>query len=123
MDVRITELAWSSQVRLQGRVADRFSAGRLYLAGDAAHAYSPAAVQGMNAGIQDAANLGWKLAFAAAQPDDSRLLGSYDRERRPVARQTLAMTRVVFWPRLQPIPCRPGCAAGWHRSRLRSFPR
>ena len=98
LDAQITGLAWSARVRLQHRVADRFCHGRLYLAGDAAHAYSPATGQGMNAAIQDAANLGWKLAFAAWQPDGSAvLLGSYDRERRPVARQILAMTHLAFW--------------------------
>jgi 2-polyprenyl-6-methoxyphenol hydroxylase-like FAD-dependent oxidoreductase len=97
LGVQIAELAWSSRVRLQRRVADRFRRGRLYLAGDAAHAYSPATGQGMNAGIQDAVNLGWKLAFAASWPGDGRLLDSYDRERRPVARQVLAMTHLVFW--------------------------
>ncbi|HEX9042920.1 MAG TPA: FAD-dependent monooxygenase [Trebonia sp.] len=97
MGVRITELAWSSRVRVQRRVATRFSSGRLYLAGDAAHAYSPAAGQGMNAGLQDAVNLGWKLAFGAAQSGDGRLLRSYDLERRAVARLTLAMTHAVFW--------------------------
>ena len=52
----------------------------------------------MNAAIQDAANLGWKLAFAASQPGGSSiLLDSYDRERRPVARQVLAMTHLAFW--------------------------
>jgi hypothetical protein len=51
----------------------------------------------MNAAIQDAANLGWKLAFAAARPDDGPLLDSYDLERRPVARQLLAMTDLAFW--------------------------
>jgi hypothetical protein len=51
----------------------------------------------MNAAIQDAANLGWKLAFAAAGPGDGPLLDSYDRERRPVARQLLAITNLVFW--------------------------
>ena len=83
-----------------------FSRGRLYLAGDAAHAYSPATGQGMNAGLQDAANLGWKLAFAAAQPGDGRLLSSYDRERRPVARQVMAMTHMAFWAEasLAPVP-------------------
>jgi 2-polyprenyl-6-methoxyphenol hydroxylase-like FAD-dependent oxidoreductase len=97
LDVRITGLAWSSRVKLQYRVADRFRRGRLYLAGDAAHAYSPATGQGMNAAIQDAANLGWKLAFAGAQPGHTALLGSYDRERRPVARQVLGMTHLAFW--------------------------
>ena len=104
--VQIAELAWSSRVRLQRRVADIFRRDRLFLAGDAAHAYSPATGQGMNAGIQDAVNLGWKLAFAAAQPGDERLLDSYDRERRPVARQVLAMTHMAFWAEasLGPVP-------------------
>ncbi len=94
---QLTGLAWSSRIRVQHRVADRFRQGRLYLAGDAAHAYSPATGQGMNAAIQDAANLGWKLAFAAAQPGNGPLLDSYDLERRPVARHVLAMTHLAFW--------------------------
>ncbi len=98
LDAQITGLAWSAQVRVQHRVAERFRRGRLYLAGDAAHAYSPATGQGMNAAIQDAANLGWKLAFAPLQPNGGAvLLGSYDSERRPVARQVLAMTHLAFW--------------------------
>jgi 2-polyprenyl-6-methoxyphenol hydroxylase-like FAD-dependent oxidoreductase len=103
---QITGLAWSSRIRVQRRVAGRFRQGRLFLAGDAAHAYSPATGQGMNAAVQDAANLGWKLAFAAARPGNEprldsygpeRLLDSYDLERRPVARQVLAMTHLAFW--------------------------
>jgi 2-polyprenyl-6-methoxyphenol hydroxylase-like FAD-dependent oxidoreductase len=97
LGAQITFLAWSAPVRLQHRVARRFRQGRLFLAGDAAHAYSPATGQGMNAAIQDAANLGWKLAFASSQPSDGALLGSYDCERRPVARQVLAMTHLAFW--------------------------
>jgi 2-polyprenyl-6-methoxyphenol hydroxylase-like FAD-dependent oxidoreductase len=101
LDARLTGLAWSARVRVQRRVASRFRQGRLFLAGDAAHAYSPATGQGMNAAIQDAANLGWKLAFAARQcgPEqcDGPLLDSYDRERRPVARQVLALTNLAFW--------------------------
>ena len=106
LGAQLAGLAWSSRVILQRRVADRFRRGRLFLVGDAAHAYSPATGQGMNAGIQDAANLGWKLAFAAAQPGHEWLLGSYDRERRPVARQVLAMTNAVFWAEasLGPVP-------------------
>jgi 2-polyprenyl-6-methoxyphenol hydroxylase-like FAD-dependent oxidoreductase len=103
LGAQITRLAWSARVRLQHRVASQFRAGRLFLAGDAAHAYSPATGQGMNAAIQDAANLGWKLAFATARPDSSTqqhsavLLDSYDRERRPVARQVLGMSHLAFW--------------------------
>ncbi|MGZ3582157.1 MAG: FAD-dependent monooxygenase [Ktedonobacterales bacterium] len=97
LDARITEAVWSGQYRLQCRLAGRWRQGRLYLAGDAAHAYSPATGQGMNAGIQDAINLGWKLAFAASAADRAALLDSYERERRPVALQTLAMTHLAFW--------------------------
>ena len=97
LGAQLTGLAWSSRIGLQHRVADQFRHGRLFLAGDAAHAYSPATGQGMNAAIQDAANLGWKLAFAAARPGSGPLLDSYDAERRPVARQVLAMTHLAFW--------------------------
>lgn len=99
-DARITALVWSARYRLQHRLAARLRQDRLYLVGDAAHAYSPATGQGMNTGIQDAINLGWKLAFAASADsvaDRAVLLDSYDRERRPVARQTLALTHLAFW--------------------------
>jgi 2-polyprenyl-6-methoxyphenol hydroxylase-like FAD-dependent oxidoreductase len=96
MDARVIGLAWSARVTVQRGLAERFRRGRLFLVGEAAHAYSPATGQGMNAAIQDAANLGWKLAFAAG-PDDEPLLGSYDLERRPVAREVLAMTNLAFW--------------------------
>ena len=85
------------RVRVQHRVAERFRQGRLFLAGDAAHAYSPATGQGMNTAIQDAANLGWKLAFASGEPASAALLDSYERERRPVARRVLALTHLAFW--------------------------
>jgi 2-polyprenyl-6-methoxyphenol hydroxylase-like FAD-dependent oxidoreductase len=65
LPARIGRLAWSARVPLQHRMADSFREGRLFLAGDAAHAHSPAGGQGMNTGIQDALNLGWKLAYAA----------------------------------------------------------
>jgi 2-polyprenyl-6-methoxyphenol hydroxylase-like FAD-dependent oxidoreductase len=65
LPAHIQGLAWSAQVRLQHRIASRFSRGPLFLAGDAAHVHSPAGAQGMNAGIHDAINLGWKLGFAA----------------------------------------------------------
>jgi 2-polyprenyl-6-methoxyphenol hydroxylase-like FAD-dependent oxidoreductase len=97
LESEIASVAWSARVRVQHRVAERFSRGRLYLAGDAAHAYSPATGQGMNAAIQDAANLGWKLAFASAHQPSQALLDSYDIERRAAARHVLAMTSLAFW--------------------------
>jgi 2-polyprenyl-6-methoxyphenol hydroxylase-like FAD-dependent oxidoreductase len=97
LDARITDLVWSARYRMQHRIASRLSQGRLYLAGDAAHAFSPATGQGMNTGIQDALNLGWKLAFAAPATDAPSLLASYDLERRPVAHQVFAMTHLAFY--------------------------
>ena len=105
LDARIEHLAWSARVPLQCSLATRFRRGRLFLAGDAAHNYSPATGQGMNAGIQDAVNLGWKLGFAVSRcgaestgsPDAEVLLDSYGRERRPAAHRRLVLTHTAFW--------------------------
>jgi 2-polyprenyl-6-methoxyphenol hydroxylase-like FAD-dependent oxidoreductase len=108
---RIATLAWSARYTLQHRLAAQFRRGPLFLAGDAAHAYSPATGQGMNAGIQDALNLGWKLAFSAASSQPDALLDSYDRERRPVARHMLALTHLAFWAEASTGPL-PGLLRG-----------
>jgi hypothetical protein len=84
-------------VRLQHRLATQFRSGRLFLAGDAAHASSPAGGQGMNAGLHDATNLGWKLAFSPASTAPVSLLDSYDAERRPADGHVLALTHLLFW--------------------------
>jgi 2-polyprenyl-6-methoxyphenol hydroxylase-like FAD-dependent oxidoreductase len=106
--VRIAQVAWSSRIRLPHRVADRFREGRVFLVGDAAHAHSPAGGQGMNTGIQDALNLGWKLAYASRVDDAAaeELLRSYEEERRPVARRILGLTRLLFWAEagIAPLP-------------------
>lgn len=75
------------------RLADRYRDGRIFLAGDAAHVHPPLGGQGLNLGIQDAFNLGWKLAAAVAggAPDD--LLDTYFTERHPVAESVLTITR------------------------------
>jgi hypothetical protein len=98
LEASVERVAWSSRIPLQHRLARHFGAGRVFLAGDSAHTHSPAAAQGMNSGLQDAANLGWKLAFAsgAGLGPDSELLRSYEVERRPVARQVLTLTDTVF---------------------------
>jgi len=97
IDARITALAWSARYALQLGLASRFRQGPLFLAGDAAHVSSPGGGQGMNTGIQDAVNLGWKLACAAAASDPDLVLDSYDFERRPVVRQILRLTHLIFW--------------------------
>jgi 2-polyprenyl-6-methoxyphenol hydroxylase-like FAD-dependent oxidoreductase len=73
---------------LHHRVARRFRAGRVLLAGDAAHAMTPVNGQGMNTGVQDAYNLAWKLRLALAGAP-AAVLDSYDAERRPVAQATV----------------------------------
>lgn len=75
------------------RLAERYRAGRVLLAGDAAHVHPPLGGQGLNLGIQDAFNLGWKLAAEVAgwAPDD--LLDTYFTERHPVAEDVLTSTR------------------------------
>jgi 2-polyprenyl-6-methoxyphenol hydroxylase-like FAD-dependent oxidoreductase len=80
---------WMSRFHSDERQVPRYRVGRVFLAGDAAHCHSPAGGQGMNTGIQDAANLGWKLAAAVQGWGDDRLLDSYHRERHPVGRQVL----------------------------------
>jgi 2-polyprenyl-6-methoxyphenol hydroxylase-like FAD-dependent oxidoreductase len=88
---RVDEIAWSSRFRVHHRVADRYRAGRILLAGDAAHVHSPAGGQGMNTGIQDAVALGHALAAVLGGADESRL-DQYERTRRPVAERVVAFT-------------------------------
>ncbi|TDO67583.1 2-polyprenyl-6-methoxyphenol hydroxylase-like FAD-dependent oxidoreductase [Kribbella sp. VKM Ac-2571] len=97
LGTRVGRVAWSELVPMRHRLADRYRNNRVFLAGDAAHVHSPAGGQGMNTGIQDAINLGWKLARAANAADPETLLDSYELERRPVARTTTAWTNLVFW--------------------------
>jgi 2-polyprenyl-6-methoxyphenol hydroxylase-like FAD-dependent oxidoreductase len=90
-DIRLHEPEWSSLWRANIRLVDRYREGHVFLAGDAAHIHSPAGGQGMNTGIQDSHNLGWKLA-AVAKGASPALLDSYEAERRPVAARVLALS-------------------------------
>jgi 2-polyprenyl-6-methoxyphenol hydroxylase-like FAD-dependent oxidoreductase len=83
---------WMSRFHSDERQARRYRVGRVFLAGDAAHVHSPAGGMGMNTGLQDAANLGWKLAAAVRGRGDDRLLDSYQGERHPVGRMVLRMS-------------------------------
>jgi 2-polyprenyl-6-methoxyphenol hydroxylase-like FAD-dependent oxidoreductase len=87
---------WLARFRLHHRVVERYSKGRVFLAGDAAHIHSPAGGQGMNTGIQDAANLAWKLALVLHGNASETLLDSYDAERRPVGERLLRVTDRMF---------------------------
>jgi 2-polyprenyl-6-methoxyphenol hydroxylase-like FAD-dependent oxidoreductase len=90
-DIRLSRPQWTSRWRANIRIVDRYREGRVFLAGDAAHIHSPAGGQGMNTGIQDAYNLGWKLE-AVVQGAPPALLDSYEAERRPVAVGVLALS-------------------------------
>ena len=83
----VTEVIWGSRFRIHHRVADTYRAGRLLLAGDAAHVHSPAGGQGMNLGIQDAVALGEALAGVLDGGPDS-LLDEYSAARRPIAQRS-----------------------------------
>jgi 2-polyprenyl-6-methoxyphenol hydroxylase-like FAD-dependent oxidoreductase len=90
--LRLRDPVWLTYFRLHHRHAARYRAGRVFLAGDAAHVHSPAGAQGMNTGIQDAWNLGWKLALVERGVADPALLDSYEVERQPVGRFVLRFT-------------------------------
>jgi len=94
---RVSRPTWMARFHLHHRIARRFRTGRVLLAGDAAHIHSPVGGQGMNTGIQDAWNLGWKLAWALRAPRAADLLlDSYHEERHPVGRTLLATTDAAF---------------------------
>jgi 2-polyprenyl-6-methoxyphenol hydroxylase-like FAD-dependent oxidoreductase len=88
--------SWFSTYRIHHRRAARFREGRCFLLGDAAHVHSPMGGQGMNTGLQDAYNLGWKLALVVGGRADAMLLESYEAERVPVAERLLSTTDRAF---------------------------
>ncbi|MUL74804.1 FAD-dependent monooxygenase [Mycolicibacterium sp. CBMA 226] len=90
-DVVPSDLRWISEYRVNLLMAKQFRIGRVLLAGDAAHIHSPAGGQGVNTGVQDAYNLGWKLAAVLAGAPDE-LLDSYATERMPVAANVLQLS-------------------------------
>ncbi|MER6106450.1 FAD-dependent monooxygenase [Streptomyces sp. NPDC001832] len=89
---RLTQATLLSTYRVNERMVDRYRVGRVLLAGDAAHVHSVAGGLGMNTGIQDAFNLGWKLARVVTGQADPGLLDTYEEERLPVASWTLGIT-------------------------------
>ncbi|MFJ4466861.1 rifampin monooxygenase [Streptomyces sp. NPDC089424] len=92
-DLGVGSARWLSRFGDGTRLAERYRVGRVLLAGDAAHIHPPMGGQGLNLGIQDAFNLGWKLAAEVAGWAPEGLLDSYQDERRPVAADVLDNTR------------------------------
>ncbi len=95
-DFGVDNVTWLSRFTDAARLAASYRCGRILLAGDAAHVHSPAGGQGLNIGMQDAANLGWKLAQVVKGQSPDKLLDTYHDERHPVGaallEQTLALT-------------------------------
>jgi 2-polyprenyl-6-methoxyphenol hydroxylase-like FAD-dependent oxidoreductase len=102
---RVKELTWSSQFHVHHRIASTFRKGPVFLAGDAAHVHSPAGGQGMNLGIQDAADLAHTLSASINGAKHADLDG-YERRRRPIARATVVFTN--FMTRASIVDNRPG---------------
>jgi 2-polyprenyl-6-methoxyphenol hydroxylase-like FAD-dependent oxidoreductase len=92
VSAKLLDLTWSSFFHINSRMVASLRAGRIFLAGDAAHIHSPAGAQGMNTGIQDAINLGWKLAFVLQGKAPESLLDTYGEDRLPVMRSILSRT-------------------------------
>jgi 2-polyprenyl-6-methoxyphenol hydroxylase-like FAD-dependent oxidoreductase len=94
--IRLHDAVWMTNFRVHNRGATQYRSGRVFLAGDAAHIHSPAGGQGMNTGIQDAINLGWKLGMVTAGVADPGVLDSYELERLPVGKAVQRFTDRLF---------------------------
>jgi 2-polyprenyl-6-methoxyphenol hydroxylase-like FAD-dependent oxidoreductase len=93
--VTVSDPTWLASFRCHRRSAGAYRRGRVLLAGDAVHIHTPAGGQGMNTGMIDAHNLGWKLALVASGRAPDALLDSYGTERRPVAEDVLKLTHAL----------------------------
>lgn len=96
LELDIYQVNWFSTYKVHSRRVNKFSSGRCFLAGDAAHIHSPAGAQGMNTGIQDGYNLAWKLALVLRGQVDPRILDTYNEERVEVAERLLETTDRMF---------------------------
>jgi len=94
--VRVRDPAWLAHFRLHHRQASHYRSGRVFVVGDAAHIHSPVGAQGMNTGMQDAWNLGWKLALVVRGAARLALLDTYEAERWPVGHALLRGTDRIF---------------------------
>ncbi|MFJ5157301.1 FAD-dependent monooxygenase [Streptomyces sp. NPDC088353] len=93
-DIAFRQPRWLSRFSDFARLVRSYRWGRIFLAGDAAHMHFPVGAQGLSTGVQDALNLGWKLAFAVRGLAGEGLLDTYDAERRPAAQRVIDTTRV-----------------------------
>ncbi|NVZ69366.1 FAD-dependent oxidoreductase [Pseudomonas costantinii] len=94
-DIQVHAVSWASAYTMNARLADHYRVGQVFLVGDAAHIHPPTGGQGLNTSVQDAYNLGWKLA-AVAKGAPATLLDSYEEERRPVAASVLGLSTALL---------------------------
>lgn len=125
-DPSAMEIERTAVYRFHARTVDRFSEGRVFLAGDAAHVTPPFVGQGLVAGLRDAANLSWKLAWVLQGRAHRRILDSYDAERRPHAVAMIRLARfmgqlVMPRNRLQSFATSTAFRAARHVPALRSY--
>lgn len=95
-NLRLSNPTWVTKYHVHHRCVDKLQVGRVFLAGDSAHIHSPAGAQGMNTGLQDAANLCWKMVRVIKGYSDISLLETYHQERWPVAQKVLHFTDRFF---------------------------
>ncbi|KAF7309289.1 FAD-binding-3 domain-containing protein [Mycena indigotica] len=95
-DITFGKATWLSRYRPNMRMVDQMRAGRVFVAGDAAHCHSPAGGQGLNSSVQDAANLAWKLALVINHHAPDALLDTYAEERLRVIAQMLQLTTALY---------------------------
>ncbi|KIK40375.1 hypothetical protein CY34DRAFT_807313 [Suillus luteus UH-Slu-Lm8-n1] len=95
-EITFNKLVWVSEFRANIRMVNKFSEGRGFVVGDAAHVHSPTGGQGLNSGVQDAFNLGWKLALVEKGLADKSLLETYNAERLPVISEMLEVTTSIL---------------------------
>jgi 2-polyprenyl-6-methoxyphenol hydroxylase-like FAD-dependent oxidoreductase len=93
---QIGDVHWTSEFGVNERQVERYVHGRVVLIGDAAHVHSPAGGQGMNTGIQDAANVAWKIALVQRGAASEALVSTYDSERHPIGKQVVRNTAALL---------------------------
>jgi 2-polyprenyl-6-methoxyphenol hydroxylase-like FAD-dependent oxidoreductase len=102
--IKLSNPVWLSRYKIHHRGVNTYQVGRMLLAGDAAHIHSPAGGQGLNTGLQDVANLIWKLALTIKNQSTNKLIASYHSERWPIGQKLLHFTDVLFgWMASQKI--------------------
>jgi 2-polyprenyl-6-methoxyphenol hydroxylase-like FAD-dependent oxidoreductase len=94
-DLRLHGASWLSIFTPSLRLAEAYQRGRVFIAGDAAHVHPPTGAQGLNTSIQDAYNLGWKLALVLRGLATEALLSTYEAERRPIAESVLSISNAI----------------------------